>query len=210
MNSIQITMKESITRLFALAAKALGPEKVNAEVANAAAKECRNHFRLLDASRPNKLGGKRTHFFGQYAKTITPRWDAAKAVVAISEPQTSGPGKSPLALHYFGGTVRPTRSKFLTIPAVPEAHGVRAREAQWAGKLHFALVGGKHPALVLRDNEGKGKKRLGAGRVIYWLARSVTIKADKEVLPSEAVLIAAAHGAISRIVRRIATGGSPA
>jgi hypothetical protein len=207
-DSIQVSLNETLTGLVQSAQRNLAPRVIHKEIANAAAIECRQHFRMLEATRPNKLGGTRTHFWGQYTKTVVPRADDTDAVVAISDPQSSGAGKSPLALHYFGGIVRAVKSKFLTIPAVAAAHGVRARE--WVGKLHFALVGGRYPALVLRDNEGKGNRKLYGSQVIYWLRKAVTIKADTDVLPSDDRLLTVAQAAAQRLVDRLAARGGAA
>jgi hypothetical protein len=206
-------MRESITGLYQIAAQALAPAALNLEVANAAAIEVRHHFRLLDATRPNKLGGRRTHFWGQYAKTVVPRADAERAIVAIEDPQAGASGASPLLHHYQGGTITAKPGKALTIPAVPEAHGTRARE--W-NNLHFAILGGKAALLEnAATNIRIGKKGVKAvssqfARVIFWLVKSVTHRPDPTVVPSAEVLLLAAHNAVSRIVRRVATQGGVA
>lgn len=209
---IEFRFRSTLAALYQRAVKLLAPASVNLEIANECAKETRNHFRVLDALRPNRIGGKRTNFWGKYVKNITPRGESDRAVVSIDDPNTSASGKSPLLLHYYGGTVTPTRSKFLTVPAVPEAHGVRARESVWAGQLHFSLVAGKYPALVLREALGTGKKaaRLYAGRVIYWLRRSVTIRPDHSVLPNPEILAEAGLRALTRTIKRLETRGGVA
>lgn len=187
---LRIDIKTTVNALYELAAKTLAPRPLNTVAATAATKVARRYFQLLDATRPNQLGGKRTHFWGKYAQYTHPFADENKASVVISDPV--GPGQ-PLAAHYYGATITPTNSKFLTVPAIAAAHGVRARD--YPSALSFALVGGKYPALVAEDNHGKKNR---AGQVVYWLAKSITLQADESVLPPEAALLVEVKAALLR------------
>ena len=205
--AIEISMRSTFPALVEKANTLLAPERVHLEIATECAKTTRNHFRLLDATRANRMGGKRTHFYGSYVKGVTPRASEAAAIVGIADPQSSSPDKSPLAAHFFGAYIEPVKAKALTIPACPDAYGTRARESVWAGKLHFALLGGT-PALIERSS---GKRRKGEkqwGRVVFWLVQHVQLKPDKTVIPSNDALLESAHRATSNLVNRL--GGNKA
>jgi hypothetical protein len=124
---------------------------------------------------------------------------------------------------YFGGTIRPRVAKFLTIPACPEAYGMRAREFN---DLDMRLVMNPktgHPqwALVRRASTGlrfhRRKQKDGSikmtvsageaveGKVYFWLARKVTQQPDSTVLPKSALIIEAANTAAVRRLFRLKT-----
>lgn len=151
-----------------------------------------NHFAELeaDASRhrtATRLGGTQTGFY-------------ADAVRGTQLPQIEGEGisvsinKQGIAQRYFGGTIRPTLKKWLTIPAIAEAYG------QAAGSFHnlrFVPLGPDLAALVERRATLIKRPRKGAkkgsfkpvaettGAVFYWLKRQVTQTADPTVLPTD-------------------------
>jgi len=82
----------------------------------------RKHFSELDSKRANRLGGKRTHFYGEVRKSVqNPLVEAPDGVmVAINHVG--------IAQRYFGGVIEAKPGSKLTIPVHPEAHGKRARE----------------------------------------------------------------------------------
>jgi hypothetical protein len=103
---------------------------VNEVMAAAVVSLFRRHFDDMDRSRPNSLGGKRTHYWGQASDSvhhdnITPDgFDVDVTHVGVR-------------LHWLGGTVRPgvgisfvtgRPTRMLTIPVDAEAHGRRAKE----------------------------------------------------------------------------------
>lgn len=168
-----------------------------------------DHLQGLDQSRPNALGGARTHFYSDAARSVTYEADATSATVGVH--------KLGLALRRFGGTVRPVNSKWLTIPAIAEAHGRRAREFNnlevlWAGawgqSRPIGLVERASTDISFRKDRRKahrgetilekGKER--GGRIFYWLVKSCEHQPDESVLPTEDLIASAAKFAILRFI----------
>lgn len=179
---------------------------LNLVLANRWADEMKAHFRKKNAT-PNKLGGKRTNFWNSIADDTSVtgiREDGATLTVANQE----------FNIHLFGGKIVPKKAKALTIPLVPEAHGLLARsyERQFGRKL-FTIggkaAGSKVPFLFertgsgdrsvtgdtnvrIRTRDNKPKTvRLAARseiRPVYRLAPFVIIKRDPTALPDRAVI----------------------
>jgi hypothetical protein len=159
--------------------------RVNPVLAQAAVDFTQAHLFRLDAERGNVLGGARTHFYSQAARgthhTVLP--DGFALTI----------GHVGFRQRLQGGTIRPQKAKFLTIPAYPDAYGRRAGEFS---DLRFAIVGGR-PCLVKAEQSALsfGKKRKDGsrkisgsfvgGNVMYWLVRQVNQAPDPSVLPSE-------------------------
>lgn len=87
-----------------------------------------------------------------------------------------------------GGTISAKKAKALTIPMVPEAHGVRARD--YAGKL-FRPKGKDY----LMENLSNGE-----ARVVYLLRKSVTHKAVDGALPADEELGSRLVSSMSKIL----------
>jgi hypothetical protein len=95
------------------------PTGLNTVLADRLADELKLHFRRKNA-KPNRLGGLRTNYWNGIADdTGVTKVDAAGATLTIAN-QT-------FAIHLHGGTIRPKKAKALTVPLVPEAHGIFAR-----------------------------------------------------------------------------------
>jgi len=132
-----------------------------------------DHFTQLDATRRNRLGGRRTHFYAAAARSTNFRITANGVQVAINHVG--------IAQRYYGGTIKPVNAKLLTIPAAAEAYGKRAREF---GKLD--VVFGRQGVVGLAKPGRPGQKaRSRPGKILYWLVKSVTQSADKTVLPTD-------------------------
>jgi hypothetical protein len=158
----------------------------------------RDHFDERDRTDSNKLGGKRTHFWRAVRRSVqTPIVRGSTGVVGINH---VGIGQK-----VRGGTIKPVRAKFLTIPADPRAYGKRAGEFN---NLSFGIVDGR-PALVESEQTDfkLGRRRkdgsrkitvLGTrgGGVIYWLVKKVHQNADPRALPSDRDLGAGAARAL--------------
>lgn len=183
------------------------PEKV---MERALVNRISDHLFKLNAERPNKLGGPRTNFYSQAARSVSGQSQPGEVVVSISHVG--------FRQRLEGGVIRPVRAKMLTIPAVPEAHGKRAGEFH---NLRLAVIGGR-PALVetqaTRIRVGRARKdgtrkvtplnsSLG-NKVIFWLARSVNQAADPTVLPTTPEMAAAALDAVSQWLDRRSHGGA--
>ena len=184
---IQIDLRGDAVAGLARLGRGLQPDQVNPIVGRSAQQSYKRHLEGVSRTRPNKLGGRRTHFFEQAAKGTSWRVVGDHVVVSIASVG--------IRQRYFGGTIKP-RKKYLTIPAIPEAHGKRASE--FPG-LSFAIVEDPQskrmrPALVqgarslLRTRRAKGAAKVffagaQARRVVFWLVRSVTQAPDPTILP---------------------------
>ncbi len=157
----------------------------------AIATKLRTHFSERDKTKPNKLGGKRTHFWGDVRRSV-------------QQPQLIGGDGIQVAVNhvgaaqsFFGGDIEPVNVDWLTIPARAESYGKRAREFD---DLHFvffraglaALVQNEQTSLV-RPNQNRKKDRgvgpiapeTTGGGIFYWLVDHVYQKPDPTVLPEE-------------------------
>lgn len=170
----------------------------------------RSHLFARNASHPNQIGGRRTNFWAQAARSTQMQPTATGAEVGIN--------LLGFRLQYAGGTVRPVRRRYLTIPAVPEAHGKLASE--WpdlefafvkdssSGRMRPALVQAKQTEIRITKGGRKGPKvsavasTLG-NQAIYWLTKKATIPAHPEALPTVAAMGASASAALSSYYRRI-------
>lgn len=159
----------------------------------------RDHFDDLDRTRPNRLGGRRTHFWRAVRRSVqAPAVRGSAGVVGINHVG--------IRQRIEGGVIRPVRRKFLTIPARSEAYGRTAREFS---NLHFEITD-QGPALVEslvtrirlgragKNGQRGAVKSLGesGGAVMFWLVRKVTQKPDPNALPSDAAL---ADGAVQAL-----------
>ena len=97
-----------------------------------------------------------------------------------------------IAQRYFGGTIKPVNKKRLTIPADADAYGRRAREF---GKLDM-VFGRKGVVGLAKPRRGKAKRGQRAGKILYWLVKSVTQEADKTVLPKDRDILDHVAGAV--------------
>ena len=213
---IEIRVKDGATGTVANLRAGLQPAQVNPIVGRSARNTYREHLFGLNNQRANALGGPRTNFYASAARGTQFRVQGSEVIVSINQVG--------IALRYFGGTVRPRTKKYLTIPAVPEAHGKRASE--FPG-LHFAfelhpkfhvlmpcLVQGAASLLGLRRSKGTVRARFIGERhrrVIFWLVKSATFQADDTVLPHpelvEAQAVRALGDYVKLLMQRRTTGG---
>jgi len=129
---------------------------------------------------PNKLGGKRTHFYRQAGDSVTNyKLTASGAVVTVT--------KEGLRQRYKGGVITPKNAAYLTIPIHPDAHGKRAREFDDL----FVVKG------VLARTAGEGIEPLFA------LKKKVSQKADPSVLPTDKAIGAMARQTVFSTVETI-------
>lgn len=132
------------------------------------------YYSAKNAAEPNRLGGKRTHFWDTVGRSVSvPRRNGStEVVVGITDKR--------IAQKVHGGTIRAKRVKFLTIPIHPEAHGHRAA----------TLADGLGVRLFVRKDKDSGRAFLSAnwsGRLtdFYVLKRSVTQKPWHGALPEQ-------------------------
>lgn len=136
------------------------------------------HFRTNDRTLPNKLGGKRTHFWLEVARlTNQPVVAGDEVTVSISHPL--------FRQKLEGGPIEAKRAKNLSLPQVPEAHGRTAAtyEKETGFKLFFLQQ--RDHALLARHVGQHGIE------VVYLLTPRVNQKPDPNALPPRQNLIAA-------------------
>lgn len=162
----------------------------------------REHLQGLDDSRANKLGGRRSHYYGSARRATEFQIEGEDVIISISQVG--------MKLHYFGGTVTAGKNssyatgspaRYLTIPATPEAYGRTVRDfpdlvVVWGknrrpvglaigeeatGSLYSA-VARRHGAMLTK------KAKLTPGKMMFWLKESVTLPPDSTVLPTEDTL----------------------
>lgn len=171
--------------------EAMEPSAV-AKVAGLGAHEVvRNHLLAANRDRPNRLGGRRTEFYRRAANLTSFTSDATGAIVSIGGPRG-------IAQRFFGGTVVPKNSKYLTVPAIAAAHGKRARDFR---------------GLVFMRNKGKETARLvdpQTGAVYYWLVKRVTQQPDRTVLPADEEIVGNIRNRLDRRVARAIRDAGPA
>ncbi len=205
MSAIRVTVDTASPMVRALAA-GLTVAQSGPVAGRAVANRVREHLFAYNEAHPNQLGGKRTNFYTQAARSTQMQPTANGALVSINH--------LGFRLQLQGGTVRPVKGRYLTIPAVPEAHAKAAREF---GDLDFAFVpdGGKQRAALVQARQTKIKvtktkkgpkvkpveSTLGT-KVIYWLVRKAQIPAHADLLPTEAELGEAATTALASLAQR--------
>lgn len=168
-------------------AAAIAPERIRPVIGRAASNVFVAHYRMLNRTRPNKLGGKRTNYFLGAARGTS--YEVVPDGVLISTNQIG------IRQRYYGGTIRPKKAKYLTIPVHPMAHGKRAGEF---GKLDLIRGrGGKPIALAL---PAQGKR--GFGTILYRLVQQVNQKPDPSILPTAEQLGAGITPAVDSTVQR--------
>lgn len=178
---ITIDPAPTLAALNAARQNAIRPAAGMAVAGRAVQNALRQHFREKDASEPNRLGGTRTHFWLEVARSITQTPAPQGVTVAITDPRAAQKLK--------GGTIKPKRGRYLTIPIDPLAHGRRASVlAQQFGWKLFKR------GMCLAANTGGGIRNL------YALKTSVTQKPWPGTLPDVTVL----QNAVTRALRQMA------
>jgi hypothetical protein len=181
----------------------------------------KHHLIDYNNAHPNRLGGKRTNFFTKAGRSVLFAVSSNSVDLIIPE-RTSVPHRG-IAQHYFGGVIKPVNGKLLTIPAIPETHGRRAREFD-----NLELIGSRrHGFLALVERQSTdlkfGRKRKDGtrsvkatgqrgGRVMFWLVPQVTQRPNPDVLPTSEALGHAVRGPVldhlHQQIRREASRGN--
>lgn len=202
--NLNITVDAQNTRSFLIELNAAVSDRtgLNDALGRRLARELVDHFRNKNST-PNRLGGTRTNFWSDVAEATTlSKVDESGAEVTVAD--------SRFRIHLFGGVIRPTAGrKFLTIPLIAEAHGLRVREYEsLTGKKLFKPPGKnvlmeRSGAATENYNGGVGRIRSRSGfrnisirqnspaRAVYFLTARSTIKADPSALPPAEKLISA-------------------
>lgn len=220
MIGLEITVDEKDTQRFLVNVKGAvrNRKALNTTLGKALARTVKKHFRAKNKT-PNRLGGRRTNFWSDIGESMAQVVaDERRATVTIEDRR--------FAVHLFGGTIKPTGSRrFLTIPLVKEAHGLRTREYERQSGNKLFRPG---HANVLIERSGQGdRSTIGATtaavrgrggfrainvpartrtRAVYALKRSVNIPKDPSALPPAdellKVLTAAGNDYLAREARK--------
>lgn len=188
--SVTVSITDTATPMLERIGKEVrDPRSLLAVIGRAGANRLKKHFRAKDSAEPNKMGGRRTHFWNRVASSVFVKPPEA-AFVSI------GVGHVAIRQKFLGGTITAKRRKFLTIPLVPEAYGRTAR-------TYARETGNK----LFRFNSKSGNKffaeRAGGGlRLVYLLRQSVIQKPAPGVLPDDASFSAAVMFAAQQYLER--------
>ena len=169
----------------------------------------------LDEARPNKMGGVRTHFFAQVARSVqNPKTEHGRASISINHVG--------FAQRLLGGIIRAGQglssksgrpTKLLAIPARAEAYGKTPGEFH---DLEFVPTGNGEGMLVqtfqtqfIRGRrKGDYHTQKVGGLAMFWLVKQVTQKPDATVLPSSKAMAGAATDAMEDYLnRKLSEGG---
>jgi hypothetical protein len=159
----------------------------------------RDYLFNLDAERPNKMGGDRTHFYADAARSVqVPEVSGGTASVSINHVG--------LAQRLLGGPIKPVVATLLAEPARAEAYGKAPREFDDLEFVPTRNGGMLVQALQIQITRGKRKGDYSTTTVgalaMYWLVPEVDQDADPTVLPSETALAGCATGAMSDYINR--------
>ena len=182
---LRLTVKVTLADL-------LPPDNVLAE---AAARGVSNRIvRHLRARPGNRRGFPSSGYWADAADSVSVKPGSGKsAAVEIA--------KEGVALHYEGGTVRPDAGgKALAIPLDASVYGKKPSE--WSGFRRGDEPGDDDVLSVFwpKNSPHGFLKERDTGNLLYLLVPSVTIRADRTVLPDEGELMDAAQDGIMEAV----------
>jgi hypothetical protein len=197
---------------------------VNKLIARSEQQLVTKHLFAYSAANPNKMGGKRTNFVGEMARSVNSVSDAKSATVSIAHIGAR--------LRIMGGTIKPVKAKYLTIPAIVEAYGKRARDFPNL-ELAYTKRNGKVEANALVYTRstpvGKGAPKRGtfntsfgkmpkahkekaiaknSRMVVFWLVRSANIPKNRDLIPTDQQFIETALRTIDKYLDLKFKGGT--
>jgi len=193
--SLEINIEVSAKAMPALNALLGGLEDtkaLNGYIAASAEAGTRKYIRAIAAhthTTAERLGASPTGYLSKRADLTESSHNAEGATITVNGhifQRVKGPV-----------TVKPKRSKWLTIPATAEAYGKSAREfddlrVQFFGRGLMGLVKAEQSILGTRSREGFDAERqqrraplanAGRGDVYFWLKKSVVLPQDDTLLP---------------------------
>lgn len=182
---VNIDIQDSATPYIQRLMRTLTPVGLDKTIGTDLAEMTRSHLRALDEARPNRIGGKRSHYYGQAARNTRMYLTPGNIRIAI---QQIG-----ISLHYFGGTVVPVTKKWLTIPVTSESYGRRAGE--FSG-LRFVMLKGDDKAGLFDRSK----------TMQYLLVKKTKHNADTTVVPNEQALRGQVDVTMKRILRLMRGG----
>ncbi len=159
-----------------------------------------DHFLKLNASRPNKLGGKRTNYWDEAAGETYVSVSGSDVVVRVRQVGVrrhllGGPPITPKGTSEITGRA----IKFLTIPSHPSAHGRTVGQLRAQG-INLYPAGG-----AIRQQIGD--KRSESDPKLYALAkRTKAAQPDPSVIPTVDEIARAADEALNELREAIKDG----
>ncbi len=184
MISIRISTSDLAAPALRRLQQGLQPARLAPIVGRAGRNAVREHLFGRDAT-PNRLGGRRTHYYGQAARSTAFTVEGGTVTIAVTQ--------IGIRQRFYGGTIKPKTAKYLTIPVNPAAHGKTAREF---GDLVFVFGAGGRPIALAR--KARGKRRFG--EIMYLLLKSVTQQPDPSTLPSMPALASAIRPELDKYI----------
>ena len=174
---MDLSLNDTVTPHLVNLEKGLSSRESRTILAAAAADLTRDHLTALAAAR------HRPHvphnFYANAARSTTWQATDTDALVIIDN--------AGIAQRYYGGILKPRRTKHLAIPADKSAEGRRPREFNDLFYLHIRRTGTKALA-----------RKTGTGiQFLYWLVTSVTQAPDPSVMPTDAQYAATLTTALS-------------
>ena len=129
----------------------------------------------------NWRGFPTTHFWPRAAAATTFQADGESVRISVNQ--------IGVMQRFLGGSIIPTRAKFLTIPAIAEAYGHRAGDFSGlkVARGDFEMYHGRRVSLALVAPDWKPNLDDPADTtgVYFWLVRAVSQQPDPTVLPDE-------------------------
>lgn len=177
--------KDTAGPALAALKEAIRPENLAPLFGRSVTNAVRENFDILEGARPNKLGGKRTHYYSG-ARSST-------SFVVEGDVATVGVRQVGIRLRYFGGDVEAGKNtsiatgqptKYLTIPVTPESYGMRAADFPdlilvWGPRGPYGL------ARVTKGTIAKGRNSsTEQWEILFLLVPKVTIEGDDTILPT--------------------------
>ncbi len=187
-----------------LAAK-LGARELDEVIGESVVNSLRERFAQVDADRPNKLGGTRTHYMEECADLTS--WALTPDGVLVSVTKEGirtrilGTGVLP------EGAIVPVNAQHLSIPAIAEAYGHGPSEFEDLVPL-YRRKDGKVEAFALAEDVDEKPERdrkfrktdetvldwgSAENRIFFWLVDSVVQEADPSLVPTEDEIRTAAY-----------------
>ena len=171
-------------------------QPINLAVAEGASAVVQGHFAELAVTNRNRFGVRGGFWQRMLLGTKALATDAYGYILM---PRA-------VALRYFGGTVRPTRTEFLALPARAEAYNRSPRDfndLRFVRTRRGGMLIQREQTAFSRDGSGDASNRTKLGGIVmYFLVRSVTIRRDESVLPTMVQLSEAGALAGEGFIRR--------
>lgn len=195
----RIVGKEAVDASLKMA-QGITPDDVAGTIQGGVKQVFVDHFLKLNASRPNKLGGKRTNYWDEAAGETYVSVSGSDVVVQVRQVGVrrhllGGPPITPKGTSEITGRA----IKFLTIPIHPSAHGRTVGQLRAQG-INLYPAGG-----ALRQQIGD--KRSESDPKLYALARRTkAAQPDPSVIPTVDEIARAADEALNELREAIKDG----